>query len=192
MALAWGIVFSLTLAFAEVGLCENPRLKATLAKASAGDPVAQYELGRMYEFGEGVRTDSVTAAKWYRKAAEKDLARAQYSLGRMYASGDGVEQDWTKAAEWLRKAAAGNYVLAMNRLGVMCERGQGMHQDYIEAYKWYTRATQAGLISATNNRENLLRHMTGRQIAEAENQILRNPRPELRNSRPEFASSPER
>jgi TPR repeat protein len=89
MALACGIVFSLTLAFAEAGLCEDARLKATLAKASAGDAEAQYQLGRIYEFGEGIRPNAVSAVKWYRKAAEQELARAQYDLGRMYASGDG-------------------------------------------------------------------------------------------------------
>ena len=58
--------------------------------AESGDADAQYNLGVMYAFGEGVAKDQVEAVKWYRKAAEQGDADAQYNLGVRYAKGEGV------------------------------------------------------------------------------------------------------
>ena len=44
------------------------------------------DLGVLYTRGQGVKKDEREAAKWYRKAAEQNIAGAQYSLGAMYAS----------------------------------------------------------------------------------------------------------
>ena len=38
---------------------------------------AQFNLGLMYEGGQGVAQDYAEAAKWWRKAAEQDEAAAQ-------------------------------------------------------------------------------------------------------------------
>ena len=54
------------------------------AKAEAGDADSQVELGLRYEKGEGVAKDQAEAAKWYRKAAEQNYARAQNNLGVCY------------------------------------------------------------------------------------------------------------
>jgi TPR repeat protein len=176
------IIFLVFGALAEPGFCENARVKATRARAAAGDARAQFQLGRIYEFGEGVQADSATAVKWYRKAAEQDLPQAQCNLARMYESGEGVEQNWLQAAQWLCKAADAYCLPAMNRLGVMCERGQGVPQDYIEAYKWYARAAEEGYLSAVVNRDNLRPRMTRHQIAEAERLALENSRSRLATS----------
>src|SRR5438309_11038382 len=80
-----------------------------------GDAQAEYELGRRYEFGDGVNADAGKAVTFYRKAAEHEVAPAQYSLARMYMSGDGMAQDNKQAVKWLRRAAAHDYVLAKNR-----------------------------------------------------------------------------
>src|SRR5215475_3863064 len=63
------------------------------AKAEAGDEESQVELGRRYEFGEGVAKDQVEAVKWYRKAAEQHVAAAQYYLGNCYYQGTGMAKD---------------------------------------------------------------------------------------------------
>ncbi|GHB12327.1 tetratricopeptide repeat protein [Modicisalibacter luteus] len=75
------------------------------AEAKQGVPEAQYSLGRMYAFGQGVEKDMVTAVKWYRKAAEQGLAEAQYRMGEAYGAGDGVPQDYVHAYRWMEKAA---------------------------------------------------------------------------------------
>ena len=47
----------------------------------------QYQLGTMYEEGQGVPKYDEQAAAWYRKAAEQGHADAQFNLGTMYAEG---------------------------------------------------------------------------------------------------------
>jgi TPR repeat protein len=70
---------------------------------------AQYNLGVMYEKGEGVKKkDAVQAVRWFRKArkaAEQGDAGAQYNPGNMYRKGQGVEKDAVQAVHWCRKAA---------------------------------------------------------------------------------------
>ena len=73
--------------------------------AEVGDEVAQYNLGVMYDNGDGVLQDYKEAVKWYRLAAEQGYANAQYNLGVMYDNGRGVPQDYKEAVKWYRLAA---------------------------------------------------------------------------------------
>ena len=50
--------------------------------ADKGIAAAQYNLGQMYLFGQGVPQDYKTAVKWYRLAAKQGLASAQRALSR--------------------------------------------------------------------------------------------------------------
>ena len=72
--------------------------------ADQGAPDAQFYLGFMNEYGQGVPRNSVEAIKWYRKAADQHHAVAQFSLGIMYASGEGVPHSDSEAAQWYRLA----------------------------------------------------------------------------------------
>ncbi len=68
--------------------------------AAKGDVDAQYNLGMMYDYGEGVTQDYKEAVKWYLLAAEQGSASAQYNLGVMYDNGEGVIQDYVRAHMW--------------------------------------------------------------------------------------------
>ena len=74
--------------------------------AEQGHAKAQYNLGVMYDNGEGVVQDYKTAAKWYTLAAEQGNASAQYSLGVMYGNGNGVIQDNIYAHMWWNISAS--------------------------------------------------------------------------------------
>lgn len=74
--------------------------------AEEGEPRAQFDLGLMYDKGQGVRQDDQEALRWYRMAAEQGEPRAQYNLGLMYANGQGVAQDYVEAFFWINLAAA--------------------------------------------------------------------------------------
>jgi TPR repeat protein len=50
---------------------------------------AQFNLGVMYQHGQGVVQDEVSGAESYRKATEQGYAKAQHNLGVMYAQGAG-------------------------------------------------------------------------------------------------------
>jgi uncharacterized protein len=47
-----------------------------LPLARAGDPVAQFFVGLMYDLGEGVAQDDVGAVEWYSHSAEQGIAEA--------------------------------------------------------------------------------------------------------------------
>jgi hypothetical protein len=74
--------------------------------ADQGDGISQYNLGQMYEAGQGVTRDFAEAAEWYRRAAEHGIPHARLSLGVAYALGRGVPQDFLQAHKWLNLAVA--------------------------------------------------------------------------------------
>jgi uncharacterized protein len=84
---------------------DGKQLKDIRAKAEAGDPDSQVQLGLRYDNGEGLAKDPVEAVKWYRKAAEQNYAEAQSSLGDCYDIGRGVANDYAEAYKWLLLAA---------------------------------------------------------------------------------------
>ena len=51
--------------------------KTIQERADAGDVDAQFNLGVMYAYGNGVPQDDVEATKWYRKAADQGQADAK-------------------------------------------------------------------------------------------------------------------
>ena len=55
-------------------------LKETKLLAEQGDADAQYRLGYMYFFGDGVPENKAKAAKWYRLAAEQGEVFSQARL----------------------------------------------------------------------------------------------------------------
>lgn len=61
---------------------------------------AQFNLGQMYRYGDGVAQDHGEAFKWYRKAAEQGDKEAQFNLGSMYLNGEGVAKDEQEAHRW--------------------------------------------------------------------------------------------
>ncbi|MBN4079800.1 sel1 repeat family protein [bacterium AH-315-C08] len=68
--------------------------------ASQGHAAAQYNLGVMHEWGNGVPQDNVKAMKWYRLSAKQSHRDAQNNLGAMYSKGEGVAQNFVEALKW--------------------------------------------------------------------------------------------
>ena len=112
-------------------------LKIFKSLAAHGDAKAQYNLGLMYENGQGVTQDYKEAVKWCRLAADQGLAEAQYNLGLIYRDGEGVTQDYKETVKWYRLAAAQGDASTQYNLGLMYGKGQGVTQDYKETVKWY-------------------------------------------------------
>ena len=65
--------------------------------ADQGDPEAQLNLGAMYSRGEGVIQDKPKAFELYKKAVEKNKAKAAFIRGAMLSKGDGVKKDQKEA-----------------------------------------------------------------------------------------------
>ena len=143
--------------------------------AEQGNPLAQHNLGLMYEEGRGVPQDYAEAMKWYRRVAEQGISQAQFNLGLMYDLGRGVPQDSAEAMKWYRRAAEQGLASAQHNLGVMYERGEGVPQDYVMAHMWYNLAASRYSASEEEKREKALKNrdlvaslMTPAQVAEAQ------------------------
>lgn len=75
-----------------------------------------YGLGRMYEYGNGVKQDYTKAFGLYKKAVAANYMNAALEVGYFYANGFGVDRDYSKAlrsyaaAPWHEKAILRKWV----------------------------------------------------------------------------------
>ena len=83
--------------------------------------------------------DALEAAKWYRKAAEKNNPEATLSVGVCYDLGKGVEKNLQEAVKWYRKAADLGNGAAMWNLGRCYEKGEGVEKSIDQAVYWYKK-----------------------------------------------------
>ena len=107
-------------------------------------PADQYCLGLSHAFALNHKKNQAEAAKWFRKAAEKNYAPAQAVLGYMYEKGYGVSSDPGEAVKWYRKAADQNHDDGLFNLGRAYENGIGVSRDLNQARTYYTKAAAAG------------------------------------------------
>src|SRR5205823_5405264 len=105
--------------------------------AEKGSAEAQFEIGVLYDTGQGVAQDAAEAMRWYRMAADQGLDRAQVQVGAPYECGGGVRQNCAEAMRWHRKAAAQGLASAQNNIGALYGTGLGVAQDNAEAMRWY-------------------------------------------------------
>jgi hypothetical protein len=108
-----------------------------LAAARAGDAQAAFNLGLLYDLGDGVAPSAATAIHWYKRAAEAGLGAAAFNVGVMYDSGRGVPLDRAKAAIWYARAAALGQPRAAFNLGQLYEYGDGVAKNIDAAEVWY-------------------------------------------------------
>jgi TPR repeat protein len=106
--------------------------------AEQGDAKAQFRLGCLYAFGQGVPKDYGFALRLYGLAAEQGDLDAQNNLGGMYAQGMGVPRDPVRAYMWFELAAErGHEMAARNRAFI----ARSMDSEQIAAaqslaYRW--------------------------------------------------------
>lgn len=96
------------------------------ALADKGNVIAEFNLGAIYQDGDGVPKSLYVALQWYSKAAVQGYTDAQYSLGWMYEAGEGTSKDAEQAAAWYFKAAEQGNTDAQVSLAAMYENGRGV------------------------------------------------------------------
>ncbi|MDX2350420.1 MAG: tetratricopeptide repeat protein [Porticoccus sp.] len=132
--------------------------------AEKGGVSGQYNLGVMYDNGNGVTQDYKRAAELFTKAAEQGHIYAQFNLGNLYADGRGVPQDYKKSVKWLQMAAEQGFAEAQYNLGNMYLQGRGVQQDMVAAYVWWNVAAAQGQEAARGNRDLAVKKMTLSQL----------------------------
>ncbi|MDR0916385.1 MAG: helix-turn-helix domain-containing protein [Oscillospiraceae bacterium] len=117
-----------------------------LKKAESGDENYMFILAGLYWQGIGVEQDMEEAAKWLRRAADKDHTGALNDLGELYRLGVGVPRDYAEAMKLYRRAdevptpfGVGNPFSRAN-IGDLYRHGLGVERDYAEAIRWYELA----------------------------------------------------
>jgi len=163
---------------AEAALKANdlPRAIPLLAEeAKLGNPVAAYNLGKIYENGgDGVPQNYGQAIVWYKLAGDvgatptqfdgralgPDAADlifaaqlyAQYNLGRLYEAGKGTQQDVATAVQWYQRAAQQDLDVAQQRLVHIFREGEGaVAPNPVESTKWLERLAQGGNVPAMSD-----------------------------------------
>ena len=142
-ATAWSADLEKGLAAYDVGDYETS-LAECQPLADAGDPVAQFCVGRLYANGFGVPMDDAVALHWYGAAAAQGHGEAQFNLAVFTENGWGVAMDSLEAAKWYRLAAEQGFLQAQSTLAKNYQHGRGVDQDLVEAYMWYSIAQHFG------------------------------------------------
>lgn len=91
------------------------------------NPIVFFELGYLFQHGEGVDSDNIEAYKWYEKAASLGVPQAMYNLAYFYQNGLVVDKDIQKAARLLRDATS-----IMDRLQLERDSYDAWKADYDE------------------------------------------------------------
>ena len=131
---------------------ENYEQAYRLLKPLAGkhDGAAEYYLGVMYEYGNGIVQSDKQAIHWYKRSAEHGDPDGQYELGLAYYLGStGVRESDKKAAKWFQKAADQGHIRASSKLGLLYKLGDGVKQNTVKAVRLYTIAADNDDVEAT-------------------------------------------
>lgn len=119
-----------------------PVYERILKRAQKGDAIAQNELGKMYENGDGLVQDYALAQYWYQQAADMEDQFGQLNLGLLYLGAKGVQKNDLQALLWINKSVAQGNADAQTVLGEMYEKGEGVEQSFTEASNLYRKAAK--------------------------------------------------
>ncbi|MBU4063309.1 peptidoglycan-binding protein [Hyphomonas sp.] len=123
--------------------------------AQKGIAPAQYELGKLYERGQGVDRDIIEARNLIQKAAEAGHIIAMYDYALFLAEGEGGEKSEIGAVDWFTQAAELGVIDAQYNLGVINAEGIGVPKDLVRALYWFEVAAKAGDTGAEQEVANL-------------------------------------
>jgi len=112
--------------------------------AQKGVAPAQYDLGKLYERGQGVDKDIIEARTLIQKAAEAGHVSAMYDYALFLAEGEGGAKSEPDAVTWFQQAAEHGHVDAQYNLGVVHAEGIGTERNLAEALFWFEVAAMAG------------------------------------------------
>lgn len=117
--------------------------------AARGDEDSQFQLGRMYLEGVGVKQDFDKARSFFENAIDQGHADSAFWLSEMHLDGFGAKQCEGKGLALLKLACRGGSHAALHRFGYMCENGQGgLLEDLGCAERCYERSVELGSLVA--------------------------------------------
>ena len=122
----------------------SPEYKRLYELASNGSAAAQYELGLLFEYGQGVGRNDASAVFWYEKSSAQLFVEATYRLAVLHDNGWGLAQNKKKAVALYKTAAEQGHQLAQHDLAIMYFHGKDAPKNLLQAYKWLKIAVLSG------------------------------------------------
>jgi TPR repeat protein len=117
-------------------------------KASAGDPLAQHELGVRYMLGRGIEADTLKAAYWFQQASEHDMLSSRFNLAILWYHGWGVSWNPFESFKAFLSCAEAGMNEAQYVIGLYYTENLVMPRDYVEALEWVRKAAAGGYAPA--------------------------------------------
>lgn len=118
-----------------------------LALSNRNDAKACYNLGLMYQNGDGVAQNMDEAVKWYTKSADLGYREAQYMLASLVFQRQIHSISYPQAVAYYEQAAKQGHVKSQLNLGMLYLRGDVIEQDLAAAVQWLS------LAASNNNSE---------------------------------------
>lgn len=134
----------------------NEQFSKKIVEAEAGKPRAQYDIGNMYQKGQGTAINEPKAFSWFNKAAKSNHVKAQFKVGYMLLNGLGTKRNSAKAEKWLRKAANKKYAPAQYYLGMMYRDGKHLTRNYDKSLFWLKKARENGFWKAAKEYDKVI------------------------------------
>jgi TPR repeat protein len=120
--------------------------------AKQEEPIANFFLGRMFQFGEFVQKNEAIAKEYYQKCIDKGYNWGYYGLGNLLEEQPykqlKANDYFTNALHDVTTDANIGDGFSMFILGRMYERGFGVNKNSQYAVKWYQKAAQKDNVDA--------------------------------------------
>lgn len=101
--------------------------------ALAGNALSMFDIGSMFEYGQGVTKDISQCAAWYGYSARYGLAQGQYNFATMLETGEGVTKDEVEAYKYFILAARGGFTgVPYNNQSYVIDRDAPMPTEVLE------------------------------------------------------------
>ncbi len=159
---------------------EDSALEALEVAADAGQPIALWRLGTMYESGEGVQQDDVRAFGYFSRIADENastpprsleadiVAQSFVKVGEYYRAGlpdAGIPADSVRSAALLMHAAT--YFAdaqAQYEIGQLYLSGDGISRSALQGARWLSLAARKGHLAAQATLGDLLFNGDGDEL----------------------------
>ncbi len=109
-----------------------------------GDTISCYNMGLMYDYGDGtIAEDDEKALAFYIKACDKNYFKSCSKAAVLYEEGKGLKQDMKEAFKLYSKACGGGDAFACHNVAVTYSKSDNKALKNV-AIKFYDKACDAG------------------------------------------------
>lgn len=121
---------------------------AEYSKYAHDNPLAQFSLGLIEQYGWGRPANPAAACRWFDGASKGNIPMAQQMLADCYRLGTHAPASFSKAQQWYRKAAENGLATANYWWGRMLIEGQPGEKNLRKGVRLCEQAAQAGALEA--------------------------------------------